>query len=239
MARTNKYAADCEVCGRRVPAGEGVLEGSSGAWKVTHADGCPGHDDADDGNDADEAPITFSVGEGYGGRNLPEGTITRDPRRGEDTILYILRTESRYVREDGMSFGVGDERGYIYTHHARPATDEEAAPLLAREEEKRAAAEREQRLKEIEDQIIEEGERPEADDGLLRPEGERFGEGPNIHGGGRWFVVGEDYIWFVRNNGMDGDDWSRNNVATGGAGAIGWRVPYDEELAETIRKCSA
>jgi len=27
---------------------------------------------------------------------------------------------------------------------------------------------------------------------------------------------------------MDGDDWSVNNVATGGAGAIGWRVAKEK-----------
>ena len=32
-----------------------------------------------------------------------------------------------------------------------------------------------------------------------------------------------EYIWAVTNNGMDGHDWSRNNIRTGGAGAIGHR----------------
>ncbi|NCU21821.1 hypothetical protein EOM89_14215 [Candidatus Falkowbacteria bacterium] len=37
------------------------------------------------------------------------------------------------------------------------------------------------------------------------------------------------------NNGRDGDDWSYNNVRTGGAGAIGWRRPYDPAVAEQLR----
>ncbi|MBK7814503.1 MAG: hypothetical protein IPJ52_09450 [Rhodocyclaceae bacterium] len=37
----------------------------------------------------------------------------------------------------------------------------------------------------------------------------------------------------AQNNGMDGDNWSANNVRTGGAGAIGWRMPRTDE-AETI-----
>jgi len=49
-------------------------------------------------------------------------------------------------------------------------------------------------------------------------------------------VVGPKGIWFVRNNGADGDDWSINNVLTGGAGAIGWVVPYDKTLAEEIQR---
>lgn len=38
----------------------------------------------------------------------------------------------------------------------------------------------------------------------------------------------------MENNGADGGDWSRNNVVTGGAGAIGWRVPPDDALANQI-----
>ena len=38
-----------------------------------------------------------------------------------------------------------------------------------------------------------------------------------------------------RNNGFDGDNWSANNIETGGAGAIGVRVPFSETLAAQIR----
>lgn len=57
----------------------------------------------------------------------------------------------------------------------------------------------------------------------------------NIYGGGEWWVIQPKWIWRIRNNGHDGDDWGRNNVNTGGAGAIGHRVPYSEELAAQIR----
>lgn len=33
---------------------------------------------------------------------------------------------------------------------------------------------------------------------------------------------------------MDGDDWSRNNVRTGGAGAIGRRIPADAALTAQV-----
>lgn len=57
----------------------------------------------------------------------------------------------------------------------------------------------------------------------------------NIYGGGEWWVIQPEWIWHIRNNGHDGDDWGRNNVNTGGAGAIGHRVPYSDELAAQIR----
>ena len=53
-------------------------------------------------------------------------------------------------------------------------------------------------------------------------------------GGGDWFVLSTD-VWYVRNNGGDGDDWSHNNVSTGGAGAIGWRVPWTDTLAAAVQ----
>lgn len=58
----------------------------------------------------------------------------------------------------------------------------------------------------------------------------------NLYGGGQWWIIQENYIWDVQNNGSDGDDWSQNNIETGGAGAIGVRVPYSKELEEKIRK---
>lgn len=50
-------------------------------------------------------------------------------------------------------------------------------------------------------------------------------KGPDIYGGGSWFhLQGEDLI-YVRNNGMDGDNWAYNNYPTGGAGAVAMRIP--------------
>lgn len=82
-------------------------------------------------------------------------------------------------------------------------------------------------------------EASEYPDGNFRLDGERI-EDPfypqDIYGGGRWFVIQPEWIWYVRNNGHDGDDWGRNNVQTGGAGAIGVRIKYNKELAAKIRK---
>lgn len=44
------------------------------------------------------------------------------------------------------------------------------------------------------------------------------------------FILTPSHIWLVKYNGADGDDWSCNNLT----GSIGWAVPYDAELAETI-----
>lgn len=46
-------------------------------------------------------------------------------------------------------------------------------------------------------------------------------------------------VWFVQNNGHDGDCWADNNVRTGGAGAIGWRLPWSAELEADVRAAGA
>ena len=81
---------------------------------------------------------------------------------------------------------------------------------------------------------------------LIRSEGERLAtmtvaEGEividrtSIYGGGYWYVIGSDWIWYVKNNGADGDNWDLNNVKGFGAGGIGWRVPYNEKMAQDLR----
>lgn len=50
-------------------------------------------------------------------------------------------------------------------------------------------------------------------------------QGPDIYGGGAWLHLDGEDLYYVQNNGMDGDDWSRNNYRTGGAGAICYRIP--------------
>lgn len=122
----------------------------------------------------------------------------------------------------------------------RPATEEEVAQLVEQEEAAaRAAQARQERSAEIAalaDQIRETGEKP---DGWHRVEGERVLNTQDAYGGGAWFVIGDDYIWHIVNNGGDGDDWSVNNVVTGGAGAIGYRIPFAAEIAERLRRLEA
>ena len=58
----------------------------------------------------------------------------------------------------------------------------------------------------------------------------------SIYGVGILYVIKETEIIQITNNGHDNDDWSRNNIQTGGAGAIGVSVPYSAELADEIRE---
>ena len=58
----------------------------------------------------------------------------------------------------------------------------------------------------------------------------------NDYGGGEWWIITDEFIWYVRQNARDGDDWKMNNVyVKGSAGAIGKRIVYNEDLANRIR----
>ena len=101
------------------------------------------------------------------------------------------------------------------------------------EQEPQHRAAREQ-LRKLFDRIMIEGKRPV---GKNTPDGEivPIGKGQDASGGGRWFVIGHDYVWAVQNNGKEEDNWTLNNVKTGGPGAIGARVPVEAELAGSIK----
>lgn len=180
-------------------------------------------------------------GSGYGCNGWTPGQVVANDKsriaKGEPDFLYVLSADKSYVREDGLSFGVGDESGYVYSAICRSATDDEAAPLIARIAEGAARRKAMLRLEEIAGEIRETGTRPEG----ANPSGDEIRMPATtaheiLYGYGEWFVIGQDGIWFVKNNGADGDDWSLNNVRTGGAGAIGWVIPFREELANEIRE---
>lgn len=183
--------------------------------------------------------IEWSQGEGYGGEYLSKGELVYRSQGGVSRWYVITECSSRYFREDGMSFGVGDEQGRVYYYTARPATEAEYAEAEA----ERVEAEERRAKKAIVDKSlgaggpfdISSGEWVPGDNVLRGEEVERDTR-YRIYGAGDWFFVeeGSQYVWYVRNNGMDGDDWSRNNIRTGGAGGCGWRFEATPERLEII-----
>ncbi|MEA3641751.1 MAG: hypothetical protein VBE63_17700 [Lamprobacter sp.] len=150
----------------------------------------------------------------------------------------------------GKVFRISDDAASLHGHqllghegergcygYYRPATDAEIAAYreqaqsLQQDRESKAAAQRD--LRALIERFTSEGQRPEGSHVL---EGVRLLDTQNIYGGGDWWVIEDDHIWYVRNNGADGDDWSRNNIRTGGAGAIGWSLPADAGLIDELRR---
>ncbi|HEY2763432.1 MAG TPA: hypothetical protein VGJ13_05380 [Pseudonocardiaceae bacterium] len=136
-------------------------------------------------------------------------------------MVTSLRTWSRYYREDGMTFGAADDRGYVYFAEVRRATEEEAAPLLAREA---AQQHRETVVAQVETEIAVPATRPDADEeipdlNLLK--GVKLGSLVEIR-------KGAECLWVLRYNGADGDNWAYNNYG----GYIATRVPLTPQRSE-------
>ncbi len=220
---TAKYKSKCVDCGALINPGDRIkYEKGDGSWHF-ECENAP----------LPENTIWLSGGEGYGCDGWQAGqVVVGDSNKSKPgaEFLYVLRASQQYYREDGLCFGVGDEQGYVFSAACRPATEEEAAPLKAviAENERRRKAE--VTRKAIAKLIRETGTFPES----ANPSGLVVTDRQNIYGGGNWFIVGSDKIWYVQNNGHDGDDWSCNNIGTGGAGAIGWFVEKTPELVEQI-----
>jgi len=228
MAETAKYPGTCRRCGQPINVGDEInWEQGKGAEHVR----CPAPSAPEESADV----ISIRGGEGYGYNGWREGQTIYNRWRahnGGPDYLTVVSAGDQYYAEDGMSFGVGDESGCVYWAKCRPATEAEIAPLTAAAEAAKARRIARERLAAISDEIRQDGECPA---GEHRPDGKRLADTQTLYGGGDWFMVGDEWIWYVRNNGGDGDNWSANNVRTGGAGAIGWRVPFDADLAAKIR----
>jgi hypothetical protein len=158
----------------------------------------------------------------------------------EKGVWYKILTRSyQRIKEDGMSFGLADDEGETIRGKARVASESEAAPYIAAKAERIAAkVERDRQIKEradLKNHIETNGDRPQPERSI-RLGGQEYLSTQNIYGGGDWFVIDRESneIWHVENNGTDGGNWSWNNIRTGGAGAIGYRIDYDPLIADRI-----
>ena len=154
--------------------------------------------------------------------------VTTNDGMGMDADDHNLGWVTFYPREVEEALGITGDRTLVGQKEAAQRRRE--APAEVR---KRAIA---QRVREIAHEIRETGERPS---GLNAPAGDRLFDTQDIYGGGDWFVAGPEYLWYVQNNGMDGDNWGLNNVRTGGAGAIGYRISATSPLTAELRRLAS
>jgi hypothetical protein len=160
-------------------------------------------------------------------------------RIGGRVLVLTAKTKRFTIDEDSASvYGsafLGREGEQASGFRCRNASEEEVAQLEREEAEQEAArqarSQRQQAIKMLVERIKSEGEKPE---GKHSPSGTVYLDTQTLYGGGDWFVVSSDFIWYVRNNGADGDSWGANNILTGGGGGIGWRIPFDTQIAEQI-----
>lgn len=176
--------------------------------------------------------------------NAPALNVPTRLHRGADApvVVYTGLGKSWWMSEEESDTGImGDlGEGHVCYAYYRMATADEIAACAAREDAERRQREdrrdRQARYAAARARIQAEGERPV----VAATGGERLLGEPTIYGGGEWFVIADDAIWFVQGNGGDGDNWGATNIGTPGyAGDSGWRVPFDPALAAELRALQA
>lgn len=191
----------------------------------------------------EQQTFTISRGEGYGGQPYTVGQVIQRPpypRYAQyPAWLVVVESGETYYGSDGMSFGVGDESGSVYWATCRAATDAEAAPIIAAAERRAALVQARKDRDAVARDIRARGERPALDN---QPVGEtvcaslyRGQTYLPAYGGGTWFVIAEEGIWYVEGHSADGDDWSANNLP----GNLGWLVPTDPATAKQLHNIDA
>lgn len=167
------------------------------------------------------------------------GQTFKDRKTGE--FMTVVDVKSVFYREDGLSFGLPDDTGWMHTITAKPSEDETAIQgIRDREQRELTVAQARNRRKDLVKLFRDRGDFPSTGTDI-RNEDRLVVSGRNsiAYGGGDWFVITPSHIWFVQNNGGDGDDWGANNIVTGGAGAMGWRMPRTDELAQELQQLDA
>ncbi len=138
---------------------------------------------------------------------------------------YLFAPDGREVEVerafDEINRGVGVVKAEIEAKRQVEAADRE------RRRQVKAGVQR------VADHIRTNGEKPENHDW---PQGETLLDSRNIYGSGEAFVIEPDNtVWHLIKNGMDGDDWSRNNLP----GHIAFKLSAASTVAEALRQLAA
>lgn len=197
-----RFAGTCYVCGRDFAAGARIEWSREQGSR--HSDCLP--------TPIEDDNVVLT---------LDELVEPGDVLRHDDGYVTVLGVNNTFYVSEEEAEDIGGEPGHWYVTVCRISTDAEAAPLRAEDARRARALAAYARLADLAADVRANGERPA---GSNAPEGVRLFDSQTIYGGGDWWIVTPEHVWYVLNNGADGDDWRGNNVQTGGAGAIGWRV---------------
>jgi hypothetical protein len=223
------FVIDADAAGKAGDVFEQIGEGRGAKWKGATIAEAPKAAEPEKSGPAED--LRFTRQNKYDAPRVGEMLRTKT-----GNVVVIHDVKSRFIPDDGMSFGLPYDSGWVFTASTRHADKDELDAWNKYEAgiDARKAAAGEQRA--LGNEIKAARDIP---DGVNYPEGEKLLEDKtaSAYGGGSHFVVGPKEIWYVWGNSADGDDWSRNNVYN--KSSIGWRVPYSEALAERIRKADA
>jgi|WetSurMetagenome_2_1015567.scaffolds.fasta_scaffold03660_2 hypothetical protein len=165
-------------------------------------------------------------------------------KSGNSIIVYEKQGKSFKIDENMPSIyfeTLGHEGEWGSYYYYRKATEDE----IKQYNEKQEKIKKENEIKNNFNQAKEKIEKLIQDKGeyfkseqQINLKGTVYFDTMNIYGGGSYLLIDDnkEYIWNVENNGMDGDNWSKNNIRTGGAGAIGYRIKFEGDVKDYFQK---
>lgn len=163
--------------------------------------------------------------------------VPRRTRHLEGSIVVVpLVSRGRYYREDGLSFGLSKDNGWLYTTLARPATVEEIAALEAEEaaaaEQARRRAETRAAWRELR-ALVQQGDKPEK----AEPQGREWPAREKRRYDDDFVIIDEagGVLWHATYNGRDGDCWAWSNWGS----EIAWRIPLTDEARALLVRVGA
>lgn len=244
--------------------GFAVKEHPHAAWEVDHDGECPPHPHNMEGaptwtvgggegygTQPYQAGDTlreewWTSANGPGPEAVPGGRLVSesDGNRRVSGIVTVVTAHQRYYADEGMSFGVGAEQGHYYWARVRAATEDEAGTVLAAEARTVELQELGQRVR----RLLAWGSRT-VDDAELPPSGSpeldglrslpqvplRRHDDQQLHGDDLYVDEPGGWLWTVVHNGMDGDDWTANNIP----GHIAARHPLTDERRQLVAHLGA
>lgn len=216
---TAKYAGRCTACDGRIKAGDAIEYSKDTGAR---------HPRCAAGPQVEPGPLELNGGSGYGCKGWTVGTtiLSGEKRRraGGPDALTIVTASRQYIREDGLSMGIGTDEGYAYHATARPATPEELARVVEVVHGKAIVENRELERGRIYDRFAAGEQLAESEaDRLASAPGDTILLDPGEKGGRRWVVVGADSLSLVC--GGFYDDYRRS----------AHRLPRTAELERRIR----
>lgn len=151
----------------------------------------------------------------------------------------------KYYEEDTMSFGYMVDGGWIkcakcdytaVTESEKVKYEARQAKYEAEKAKEKDIAEKKTEIKKtvktLSTYIKDNGVYPE--EKQIQVPGEIVYNTFDVYGGGERIIIDGNKIWSIQNNGGDGDFWGYNNIATGGAGAIGHNMIIDNKCNELL-----
>lgn len=181
---------------------------------------------------SDIEKVTFS---GRSRRDTPNlGHVYRRRKDGQTVeIVHVGRPEKI---TEGRSFGYNFDEGWLWTAYVVPASQDDQDRLESEDKAKKDLRDAIKDSDQLAKKIREEGEYPDGPVKLdTMPKLSIRDRDSILYGGGSWFHIEPGaWIWFVQNNGADGDNWSRNNTKSGGE--IAYRLPFDQDIADRIKE---